>query len=177
MFPCLISGICLEAGVPLLPFEEADTPEAPLTDKTMDNSDARIRAREMRAQRAPVVQPDDAAHDPAPPVPQPGPATDTNLGIQFTQIQVALTEICRSMNDIQNTLVGVQHTQHDMQEELLRVSLLVRGWQHDGVDIRSNQRTINFAYDDVNRRMIHLGSRIDTIDGTVSRIAEAVDSL
>ncbi|KAL2491620.1 Uncharacterized protein Adt_27248 [Abeliophyllum distichum] len=47
------SGICLEAGVPLLPFEEAD------------NSEARIRAREIRARRAPAVQPDEAAHDPA----------------------------------------------------------------------------------------------------------------
>ncbi|KAL2532549.1 Uncharacterized protein Adt_05900 [Abeliophyllum distichum] len=38
MFPCLISGICLEPGVLLLPFEEANTPEALLTHKTIDNS-------------------------------------------------------------------------------------------------------------------------------------------
>ncbi|KAL2480711.1 hypothetical protein Adt_33677 [Abeliophyllum distichum] len=119
MFPYLISGICLEAGVPLLLFEEADTPEVPLTHKTIDNSEAKKRAREIRARRAPVVQPDEAAHDPAPPIPQPALAVDTNLGIQFTQIQVALTEIGRSMNDMQNTLVGVQHTQNNMQQELL----------------------------------------------------------
>ncbi|KAL2497811.1 Uncharacterized protein Adt_23361 [Abeliophyllum distichum] len=121
MFPCLISRICLEASVPLLPFEEADTPEVPLTQKTIDNSEARMRAREIRAQRAPAVQPDEATHDLAPPIPQPALAADTNLGIQFTQIQVALTEI--------------------------------------------------------GRRMIYLGSRIETIDRTGSWIAEAVDSL
>ncbi|KAL2471938.1 hypothetical protein Adt_40074 [Abeliophyllum distichum] len=78
---------------------------------------------------------------------------------------------------MQNTLVGVQHTQNNMQQELLQVGMLVRRWQHNGIDLWSNQRTINYAYDDVNRRMIHLGSRIETIDGTVSRIAEVVDSL
>ncbi|KAL2486970.1 hypothetical protein Adt_31726 [Abeliophyllum distichum] len=107
MFPCLNSGICLEAGVPLLPFEEADTPEFPLTHKKVDNSKARMRAREIRARRTPAVQPDEAAHNPAPPVPQPALAADTNLGIQFTQIQMALVEIGRSVNDMQNTLVGV----------------------------------------------------------------------
>ncbi|KAL2471944.1 hypothetical protein Adt_40080 [Abeliophyllum distichum] len=71
MFPCLISGICVEVGVPLLPFEEADTPEVPLTHKTIDNSEARMRAREIRTQSAPAVQPDEAAHDLSPPVPQP----------------------------------------------------------------------------------------------------------
>ncbi|KAL2486515.1 hypothetical protein Adt_31271 [Abeliophyllum distichum] len=99
------------------------------------------------------------------------------LSIQFTQIQVAQTEIGRSVNDMQNTLVEVQHTKHNMQQELLQVSMLVRGWQHDSIDIRSNQRTINYAYDDVNKRVIHLEIRIETIDGAVSRIAEAVDSL
>ncbi|KAL2498475.1 Uncharacterized protein Adt_24025 [Abeliophyllum distichum] len=86
MLPCLISGICLEAGVSLLPFEEVDTPKVPLTHKTTDNSEARMRAREIRAQRAPVVQPDKAAYDLAPPVPKPALPTDTNLGNQFTQI-------------------------------------------------------------------------------------------
>ncbi|KAL2527427.1 hypothetical protein Adt_12481 [Abeliophyllum distichum] len=84
MFPCMIIGICLEASVPLLPFEEADTLEVPLTHKTTDNSEARMQAREIRARRAPVVQPDEVAHDPAPPVPQPALLADTNLGIQFT---------------------------------------------------------------------------------------------
>ncbi|KAL2474769.1 Uncharacterized protein Adt_35505 [Abeliophyllum distichum] len=42
MFPCLISGICLEAGVPLLPFEEVDTLEVPLNHMTIDNSEARM---------------------------------------------------------------------------------------------------------------------------------------
>ncbi|KAL2525194.1 hypothetical protein Adt_10248 [Abeliophyllum distichum] len=177
MFPCMISGICLEAGVPLLPFEEADTPEVPFNHKTTDNFEARMLAREIRAQRAPAVQPDEAVHDRAPPVPQPALAADTNLGIQFTQIQVALTKIGRSVNDMQNTLVGVQHTQNNMQQELLQVGMLVRGWQHDGIDIRSSQRTINYAYYDVNRRMVHLESRIETIDGTVSQITEVVDSL
>ncbi|KAL2474256.1 Envelope-like protein [Abeliophyllum distichum] len=93
MFPCLISGFCLEASVPLLPFEEADTPKVPPTHKTVDNSKARMRAQDIRARRALAVQPDEAAHDPAPLVPQPALATDTNFGIQFTQIQVALTEI------------------------------------------------------------------------------------
>ncbi|KAL2492598.1 Envelope-like protein [Abeliophyllum distichum] len=160
MFPCLISGMCLEAGVPLLPFEKADTPEVLLTHKTIDNSHARMRAREIRARRAPAVQLDKAAHDRAPPVPQPALAVDTNLGIQFIQIQVSLTEIGRSVSDMQNTLVGVQHTQNTIQQELLRVSMFVRGWQHDGIDIWSTQRTINYAYDDVNRRMVHLESRI-----------------
>ncbi|KAL2532360.1 hypothetical protein Adt_05711 [Abeliophyllum distichum] len=136
-----------------------------------------MRAREIRARRAPAVQPDEAAHDPAHPVPEPALAADTNLGIQFTQIQVALTEIGRSVNNMQNILVGVQHTQNNMQQELLRVGMLVRGWQHDGIDIRSSQLTINYAYDDVNRRMVHLESLIKTIDGTVSQIAKAVDSL
>ncbi|KAL2542522.1 Uncharacterized protein Adt_03500 [Abeliophyllum distichum] len=98
-----VTRICLKAGVFLLPFEKADTREVPLTHKTIDNSEARMRAREIRARRAPAVQPDEAAHDPAPPVPQPALAADTNLGIQFTQIQVALTEIGRPMNNIQNT--------------------------------------------------------------------------
>ncbi|KAL2512760.1 hypothetical protein Adt_18360 [Abeliophyllum distichum] len=122
------SWIFLEAGVPLLRFEEADTPEVPLTHKAVDNSEARMRAREIRARRAPTVQPDEATHDPAPLVPQPALAADNNLGIQFTQIQVALTKIGRSMNDMQNTLVGIQHTQNNMQQELLRVSMLIRGW-------------------------------------------------
>ncbi|KAL2486986.1 Uncharacterized protein Adt_31742 [Abeliophyllum distichum] len=78
---------------------------------------------------------------------------------------------------MQNTLVGVQHTQNTMQQELLRVSMLIRGWQHDGIDIRSNQCTINYVYDDVNIRMVHLENRIETIDETVSRITEVVDSL
>ncbi|KAL2486255.1 hypothetical protein Adt_31011 [Abeliophyllum distichum] len=114
MFPCLISGIFLEAGVLLLPFEEADTHEVLLTHKTTGNSEARMRAREIRARRAPVVHPDEAAHDPAHPVPQPALAADTNLGIQFKQIQVAPTEIGRSVNNMQNTLVGVQYTQNNM---------------------------------------------------------------
>ncbi|KAL2532551.1 Uncharacterized protein Adt_05902 [Abeliophyllum distichum] len=86
MFPCLISGICLEPGVLLLPFEESDTPEAPLIHKTIDNSEARMRAREIRKQHAPAVQPNEAAHDLALPIPQPGLAAEPNLGIQFTQI-------------------------------------------------------------------------------------------
>ncbi|KAL2465612.1 KRAB-A domain-containing protein 2-like [Abeliophyllum distichum] len=49
MFPCLLSGICLEVGISLLPFEEANIPEAPLTYKTTDNSEARMQAREIRA--------------------------------------------------------------------------------------------------------------------------------
>ncbi|KAL2506215.1 hypothetical protein Adt_21836 [Abeliophyllum distichum] len=69
MFQCLISGFCLEVGVPLLPFEEVDTPEDPLTHKTTDNSKDKMRARKIRAQCAPVVQPDDAAPEPTPSVP------------------------------------------------------------------------------------------------------------
>ncbi|KAL2479466.1 Uncharacterized protein Adt_32432 [Abeliophyllum distichum] len=136
-----------------------------------------VDSNSQRSIMFPSVQPDETAHDPAPPVPQPALAADTNLSIQFTQIQVALTKIDRSVNDMQNTLVGVQHTQNNMQQELLRVGMLVRRWQHDGIDIQSNQRTINYAFDDINRRMIHLESRIETINGTISQIVEAVNSL
>ncbi|KAL2517879.1 Uncharacterized protein Adt_14126 [Abeliophyllum distichum] len=48
MFPCLISGICLDARVPLLLFKKADTLEALLNHKTVDNSEARMRARDIR---------------------------------------------------------------------------------------------------------------------------------
>ncbi|KAL2471672.1 hypothetical protein Adt_39808 [Abeliophyllum distichum] len=95
MFSCLISGICLEVGVSLLPFEEVETPNVPLNYKTIDNSETMIRAREIRAQRGPIVQPGEEAHDLAPPIPQPALTTEPNLGIQFTQIQVAQTEISR----------------------------------------------------------------------------------
>ncbi|KAL2474766.1 hypothetical protein Adt_35502 [Abeliophyllum distichum] len=119
MFPCLIIGICLEAGVPLLPFVEVDTLEVPLNHKTIDNSEAKIRAREIRAQRAPVVQPNEVAHDLAPPIPQPALATKPNFGIQFTQIQAGLIDIGKLVNNMQNTLVEVQHTQYNMQQELV----------------------------------------------------------
>ncbi|KAL2461860.1 Envelope-like protein [Abeliophyllum distichum] len=109
MFPCLICRICLEANVPLLLFEEADTPKASLTHMKTKNLEARMRAREIRVQCALVVQPNEAAHDPAPPVPQLALAVEPNLGIQFTQIQVDLTEIGRSVNNMQNTLVEVQY--------------------------------------------------------------------
>ncbi|KAL2474345.1 hypothetical protein Adt_35081 [Abeliophyllum distichum] len=173
MFPCMISGIYLEDRVPLLPFEEADAPEAPLNHKTIENSEAKMLISAFCA----LIRPDEAAHDPAPPVPQPALAAEPNHGIYLTQIQVALTEIGRSMNTVQNTLIEVRHMQRNMQQELLRVRMLVRGLQYDDVDIRSNQRTINYAYDDVNRRMIHFGSRLEMIDRTISQIAEAIDSL
>ncbi|KAL2471740.1 hypothetical protein Adt_39876 [Abeliophyllum distichum] len=63
MFPCMISEICLKDGVPLLPFEETDTPDAPLNYKTTDNLEAKMGARENRAQHALAVQPDEKAHD------------------------------------------------------------------------------------------------------------------
>ncbi|KAL2486744.1 hypothetical protein Adt_31500 [Abeliophyllum distichum] len=142
MFPCLISGICLEARVPLLPFEEVETPNALLNYKTIDNSEAMIRARENRVSRAPVVQPDEKAHDSTHLALQTALTTETNLSIQFTQIQVVLTEISILVNTMQATLLEVQHTQHNMQQELQRVSMQVRGLQYKDFSIRSEQHTI-----------------------------------
>ncbi|KAL2462328.1 hypothetical protein Adt_45748 [Abeliophyllum distichum] len=80
MFSCLISGIYLETGVPLLLFAKVDTPDVPLNYKTTDNLEARMRAREIRAQRASAVQPD-VEVDPIPPAPQPALAAKPNIGI------------------------------------------------------------------------------------------------
>ncbi|KAL2462357.1 Uncharacterized protein Adt_45777 [Abeliophyllum distichum] len=40
-FPCFISALCLANGVPLLPHEEPESPEPPITKRTLGNPVAR----------------------------------------------------------------------------------------------------------------------------------------
>ncbi|KAL2498117.1 Uncharacterized protein Adt_23667 [Abeliophyllum distichum] len=71
MFPCLINGIFLEAGVPLFPFKEANSHDAPLNSKTIENLEAKMHARENITHPVLVIQPDNGDHVQVHPAPQP----------------------------------------------------------------------------------------------------------
>ncbi|KAL2476172.1 hypothetical protein Adt_15585 [Abeliophyllum distichum] len=78
---------------------------------------------------------------------------------------------------MQDTLIEVQHTQHNMQHELQQVSIQVCRLQHEDVSIRSDQHTITYAYDEVNRWMLYFGNRLKMFNGTFSQISQAINSL
>ncbi|KAL2517772.1 JmjC domain-containing protein [Abeliophyllum distichum] len=94
MFPCLISALCLAGGVPLLPHEEPENHEPPITKRTLGNPVARR-----------------AADNPAPP---PAAETDRLLRQMFTQ----LSEQGRVLNSIQRTQLAMQRTVDHMRIEI-----------------------------------------------------------
>ncbi|KAL2519349.1 Uncharacterized protein Adt_15596 [Abeliophyllum distichum] len=94
MFPCLISALCLAGGVPLLPHEEPENHEPPITKRTLGNPVARR-----------------AADHPAPP---PAAETDRLLRQMFTQ----LSEQGRVLNSIQRTQLAMQRTVDHMRIEI-----------------------------------------------------------
>ncbi|KAL2517771.1 Uncharacterized protein Adt_14018 [Abeliophyllum distichum] len=138
MFPCLISALCLAGGVPLLPHEEPENHEPPITKRTLGNPVARR-----------------AADNPAPP---PAAETDRLLRQMFTQ----LSEQGRVLNSIQRTQLAMQRTVDHMRIE-------IDSLRESNNTLRGGQRTINFTYDDVNRRMLQFAQRLDDIYTVVSQ--------
>ncbi|KAL2462329.1 Uncharacterized protein Adt_45749 [Abeliophyllum distichum] len=94
MFPCLISALCLADGVPLLPHEEPESPEPPITKRTLGNPVARRAADNL--------------------VPLPTAETDRLLRQIFTQ----LFEQGRVLNSIQRTQLAMQRTVDHMRIEI-----------------------------------------------------------
>ncbi|KAL2541873.1 hypothetical protein Adt_02851 [Abeliophyllum distichum] len=94
MFSCLISVPCLADGVPLLPHEEAESPEPPITKWTLGNPVARR-----------------AADNPAP---LPAAETDRLLRQIFTQ----LSEQGQVLNYIQRDQLAMQRTVDHMRIEI-----------------------------------------------------------
>ncbi|KAL2474371.1 hypothetical protein Adt_35107 [Abeliophyllum distichum] len=94
MFPCLISALCLADGVPLLPHEEPENHEPPITKRTLGNPVAR-RALDNLA-------------------PPPAAETDRLLRQMFTQ----LSEQGRVLNSIQRTQLAMQRTVDHMRIEI-----------------------------------------------------------
>ncbi|KAL2466784.1 Uncharacterized protein Adt_28180 [Abeliophyllum distichum] len=138
MFPCLISALCLAGGVPLLPHEEPENHEPPITKRTLGNPVARR-----------------AADNPAPP---PAAETDRLLRQMFTQ----LSEQGRVLTSIQRTQLAMQRTVDHMRIE-------IDSLRESNNTLRGGQRTINFTYDDVNRRMLQFAQRLDDIYTVVSQ--------
>ncbi|KAL2497686.1 Uncharacterized protein Adt_23236 [Abeliophyllum distichum] len=94
MFSCLISALCLVDGVPLLPHKEPESPEPPITKRTLENPVARR-----------------AVDNPAP---IPAAETDRLLRQIFTQ----LSEQGRVLNSIQCTQLAMQCTVDHMRIEM-----------------------------------------------------------
>ncbi|KAL2512721.1 hypothetical protein Adt_18321 [Abeliophyllum distichum] len=140
MFPCLISAICLAEGVTLLPHEEPEDPEPPINKKTLGHSTARRAA-------------DNPALIPA--------AETDNL---LRQIFIQLSEQGQVLSFIQRTQLAMQRTVDHMRIEMnsLKDSEM-NSLKDSNTTLRGEQRTINYLYDDVNRRMLHFARRMDNI--------------
>ncbi|KAL2505813.1 JmjC domain-containing protein [Abeliophyllum distichum] len=132
------NALCLAGGVPLLPHEEPENHEPPITKRTLGNPVARR-----------------AADNPAPP---PAAETDRLLRQMFTQ----LSEQGRVLNSIQRTQLAMQRTVDHMRIE-------IDSLRESNNTLRGGQRTINFTYDDVNRRMLQFAQRLDDIYTVVSQ--------
>ncbi|KAL2480280.1 Uncharacterized protein Adt_33246 [Abeliophyllum distichum] len=94
IFPCFISTLCLADGVPLFPHDEPESPEPPITKRTLGKHVARRAVDNL----API----------------PAAETDRLLHQIFTQ----LSEQGRVLNSIQRTQLAMQRTVDHMRIEM-----------------------------------------------------------
>ncbi|KAL2480309.1 Envelope-like protein [Abeliophyllum distichum] len=95
-------------------------------------------------------------------------AADNPVLIPAAETDHLLRQIFTQLSEQGRVLSSIQHTQLAMQHIIDHMRIEMNSLKASNTALKGEQRTINYSYDDVNRRMLHFARLMDDIYTIVS---------